>query len=108
VGNNAETLAKEFLEGQGLATLATQFRSRRGEIDLILRDGRTTVFVEVRYRSSRSFGGALLSIDAKKRLRLEKAALHWLSHNPGVSRFDVIAIDGENIEWLRDAFSTTP
>lgn len=104
-GQLAEKLARDFLERQGLITLARRFKVKLGEIDLIMGDGETTVFVEVRYRSSPSFGGAISSINSKKRKSLQKAALCWIQANPGVSRFDVIAIDGDELKWIQNAFS---
>lgn len=88
------------------------YRCRRGEIDLVMRDTDTLVFVEVRRRTNRTFGGGLESIDARKRARLVAAADHYLTTKRiGVEppcRFDVVAIDGPypriRIEWVRDAF----
>ena len=88
------------------------YRCRRGEIDLVMRDAETLVFVEVRRRSSRAFGGALDSVDARKRARLVAAAEHFLMTkrigDDRPCRFDVVAIDGPfsraAIEWVSDAF----
>jgi len=107
-GAEAEALAGAFLEDHGLEIIARNYRCRLGEIDLVARDGATTVFVEVRSRTSAAFGGAAASITASKRARLLKAARHYLS---GVRvtpqcRFDALLIDGDppHIEWLRNAF----
>lgn len=107
-GQAAEKRAQLFLEEQGLVTLATRYRVKRGEIDLIMRDGETTVFVEVRYRCSDAFGGAIQSITTAKIKSLQRASLIWLSSNPGVSRFDLVTIDNEQLNWIRDAFSVAP
>jgi putative endonuclease len=108
-GATGEQLAADYLQRRGLKLIERNFRVRGGEIDLICRDGRTTVFVEVRLRSSRGFGGAAASITAAKRARLILAARHWLlRHGETPCRFDCILLDGldpQNIEWLRDAFS---
>ena len=88
------------------------YRCRRGEIDLVMRDTDTLVFVEVRRRTSLAFGGGLASVDARKRARLVAAAEHYLTmHRVGDERpcrFDVVAIDGPSrhatIKWVRDAF----
>ena len=88
------------------------YRCRRGEIDLVMRDIDTLVFVEVRRRTSRAFGGGLDSVDARKRARLVAAAEHYLMMNrigdESPCRFDVVAIDGPSrramIEWVRNAF----
>ena len=108
-GNAAEALAERFLAGRGLTILARNYRTRLGEIDLIARDGATLVFIEVRRRrSSLPFGGAAASVDGAKRRRLEAAARHYLgrlSAEPPC-RFDVVAMQGGECTWLRDAFST--
>ena len=69
-GALAEAAAAEFLAGRGLRLLERNYRCRFGEIDLIMSDGRTLVFVEVRYRRNKSFGGALESITVAKREKL--------------------------------------
>src|SRR5688572_7769430 len=78
-GVEAEAMAAAFLERKGLRVLECNYRCRLGEIDLVARDGATTVFVEVRRRASSAFGGAAASITRTKRLRLVKAARHYLS-----------------------------
>jgi putative endonuclease len=109
-GAAAEQLAAGYLQRRGLALLERNFRVRGGEIDLICRDGLTTVFVEVRLRSRGDYGGAAASITAAKQARLILAARHWLlRHGETPCRFDCILLDGpgtQNITWLRDAFST--
>ncbi len=108
-GAAAEQLAADYLQGRGLRLVARNFRVRGGEIDLVCRDGTTTVFVEVRLRHRKDFGGAAASITAGKQARLVLAARHWLQrHGEAPCRFDCVLLDGlepENIEWLRDAFS---
>lgn len=108
LGVDAETMAAAFLEKRGLKIVARNYRCRLGEIDLIARDGATTVFVEVRRRASSQFGGAAASITGTKRLKLVKAARHYLSRLRAVPqcRFDALLIQGEppEIEWIRDAF----
>jgi putative endonuclease len=107
-GAEAETLAAAFLEARGLKILERNYRCRLGEIDLIACDGVTTVFVEVRRRASRAFGGAAASITATKRLKLLKAARHYMSRLRTLPqcRFDALLIEGEppRIDWIRDAF----
>jgi putative endonuclease len=109
-GAAAEALAAEFLEAQGLAIVARNYRCRGGEIDLIARDGETLIFVEVRLRSDPAFGGAAASITSAKKRRLRFAALHYLSRSrprrqDPPCRFDAIlleALDPARIEWLVD------
>ena len=108
LGIPAEAMAAEFLEKRGLTILARNYRCRMGEIDLVARDGSTTVFVEVRRRASSAFGGAAASITAAKRLKLLKAARHYMSRLRTLPecRFDALLIQGEppRIEWIRNAF----
>lgn len=113
VGDRAETLALEHLQRHGLALLCRNYRvargprARGGEIDLILRerDG-TVVFVEVRSRADPTFGGALASVTARKRQRLVLAARHYLAGLARLPpcRFDVVAFDGNAVQWVRGAF----
>ena len=108
-GAAGEQLAADYLVRQGLSVIERNFRVKGGEIDLVCRDGKTTVFVEVRLRSRSDFGGAAASITATKQARLILAARHWLlRHGETPCRFDCMLLDGlesKNIEWLRDAFS---
>ena len=107
--NTAGTLAEEqaarFLAARGLTIIKRNHRCRGGEIDLICRDGATLVFVEVRLRSRRTFGGAAASITPAKQRRIVLAANHYLAGKPWPScRFDAVLLDGESIEWIRNAF----
>lgn len=107
VGAAAETLAADYLMRQGLTIVARNFRTRAGELDLVARDGRTLVFVEVRMRRSASHGGAVESITAQKRRRLVAAAngyLAMLGREPPC-RFDAIllrSLDPSTIEWRQN------
>jgi len=109
IGDAGESIAAEYLLAQGLRVLARNFRVKGGEIDLVCRDGASTVFVEVRRRSinpKADFGGAAASITARKQQRLILAARHWLArHGECACRFDCVLIDGDKLEWMRDAFS---
>ena len=106
-GVEAEQLAARYLQQHGLTMVQANFRCRFGEIDLILRDGKTLVFAEVRQRSRSDFGGALASIDRPKQQRLILAAQFYLSslqHTPRC-RFDALLLDASgNIEWIKNAF----
>lgn len=107
LGDAKERTARAFLERQGLRFVAGNVRCRRGEVDLIMRDGDTLVFVEVRYRSSDRFGGAAASVDWRKQARLASAAAYFLQRHPVASpcRFDVIAIGpADQTTWIRHAF----
>lgn len=111
-GAASEDAALAFLQAQGLRLLARNARARGGELDLVMQDGASLVFVEVRYRSDPAFGGALASVDRGKRRKLVRAAQLYLARNPRLAntpcRFDVIAASGDplapRMEWLRDAF----
>lgn len=107
-GQQAEDAALDFLRGQGLKLIERNYRCRFGEIDLVMRDAAVLVFVEVRMRRSRAFGGARESITSAKRSRLLAAARHYL-HTQGAlpaCRFDALLLNGDgDIEWLRNAFS---
>lgn len=103
-GHAWERAAREYLERERLTCIEQNYRCAGGEIDLIMRDGATLVFVEVRQRSQRQFGGASASITPAKQRRLVHAAQLYLTRFSQLPacRFDVIAIDGEQIEWLRN------
>jgi putative endonuclease len=107
-GRDAESRAAAYLQQQGLILIERNYRCRLGEIDLIARDGKTLVFVEVRMRSANSFGGAASSITASKRHKLTLAARHYLAgtRNMPACRFDALLIDGANytMEWIKNAF----
>lgn len=108
VGRDREEDALAYLVDHGLQTVRRNFSCRGGEIDLIMRDRDCLVFVEVRYRRSGAFGGALASVDARKRRRLLLAAQHYIASSGwrGPCRFDVVAYEGGgDATWVRDAFS---
>ena len=106
----------QSLQQQGLRLVERNYRLAGGphrhgaEVDLILRapDG-TLVFVEVRARASRAFGGAAASVGAAKRRRIVFAARHFLMRQPAPPpcRFDVVAIDGPRLQWLQAAFDVS-
>jgi putative endonuclease len=108
-GRAAETLAARFLEARGLHVIKRNYRCRRGEIDIVARDGATLVFVEVRLRTAERFGGAAASIDARKRARVLAAARDYLARRPETPcRCDVVLLDrldADRVKWIRDAFS---
>ncbi len=108
-GASTEQLACTYLQANGLKLIQQNYRLRMGEIDLIMRDGNTIVFVEVRYRKNNHYGGALYSVDPRKQMRLIRTAQHYLqSHAPNApARFDVIAVDGGNdIHWIKNAIES--
>ena len=113
MGEAAEDAALALLLAQGCTLLARNARYPFGEVDLVLRDGATVAFVEVRYRAGAAFGGAAVSVDAAKRRKLARAAQAWLkahrAHAQAPCRFDVVAVtpgrDGLHCEWIAGAFT---
>jgi len=111
-GRAAEDAALRFLESRGCALVARNYRCRLGEIDLVMRDGESLVFVEVRARGSDAYGGAAASVGISKQRRLAATARHFLMTHPReaerAARFDVVAISGPGGEnsprWIRAAF----
>lgn len=109
-GDEAEARALTFLQNQGLQAVCRNFRCKVGELDLVLLDGEALVIVEVRFRQSEQFGGALASITRQKQARIIAATQHYviinrLSHC--AIRFDVVAVSGDGrIQWIKNAFQT--
>ena len=104
-GRSWEQAAQAYLQGHGLLPVEANFRCKLGEIDLIMRDGDSLVFVEVRQRAAGSQVSAAASISPAKIRRLIRAAQVYLQGFTRLPpcRFDVIAIDGGHVEWLRNA-----
>lgn len=107
-GARYERIAEEWLKQQGMRILERNFRTRTGEIDLIARDRETIVFVEVKYRSSSSSGTPAEAVGWQKQNRIRNAARYYLYRNRYAEetpcRFDVVAILGKEICWIRNAF----
>ncbi len=107
-GNAAEEFAATFLQKNGLRLIEKNFRCAYGEIDLIMQDGKTLVFVEVRLRRNADFGGAAMSINQSKQQKLKRAAeLYLQTHGDSACRFDAVLmskIDSNALEWIQDAF----
>ena len=110
-GAHYERAALAHLEHAGLSLVARNYHCRFGEIDLVMRDRGAIVFVEVRYRRSRGYGGGIDSVDASKQAKLVRAAAAFLADHPRLAdatcRFDVLAIGGTPdapFDWRRNAF----
>ena len=105
-GAEAEQAAANYLIGRGLKLVERNFRCRGGEIDLVMRDGPTLVFVEVRARTGSGYGGALESITALKQARIVLAARHYLARHgqDAPCRFDAVLLQDGRLEWIRSAF----
>jgi putative endonuclease len=114
-GSKWERLAESFLQGRGLKTVQRNFHCRMGEIDLIMLDGQTLVFTEVRYRANDAHGSGAESVTVTKQRRIIMAAQNFLrfrQHHPSqVCRFDVVSIGNEQgrtlINWIQNAFDTS-
>ncbi|HWR75791.1 MAG TPA: YraN family protein [Thiobacillus sp.] len=107
LGQSAEARAEAFLQTHGLKLLARNWRCRFGEIDLVMQDGPTRVFVEVRLRSRSDFGGAAASVTLAKQKRLLAAARQYLATLKTLPpcRFDVVALSGDRPpDWIKNAF----
>ncbi|HEY6984808.1 MAG TPA: YraN family protein [Rhodanobacteraceae bacterium] len=110
-GARYEDIALAHLERAGLVLIVRNFSCRYGEIDLVMRERDTVVFVEVRYRRTGQFGDGVDSVSAGKRTRLVRAAGAFLAEHPRLAqapcRFDVLAIAGDARtppDWRRNAF----
>jgi putative endonuclease len=112
-GRDAESLACHYLEARGLSLIERNYRRHPGEIDLIMDDTGSLVFVEVRYRRQTRFGSGAESIDRRKQARIVACAGCYLQAHPKMAtrpcRFDVVSISGDvgdpSVEWIQDAFS---
>jgi len=110
-GDRAETLACHYLTSRGLSLLTRNFHCRRGEIDLVMCDGDSLVFVEVRYRRHTGFGRAAETVSRSKQNRIIHCARYYMTAHRRwnkAARFDVVAIEGRldnfTLEWITDAF----
>lgn len=116
-GEYTESLACQYLENKGFKLIEKNFNCRLGEIDLIMKDSDSLVFVEVRYRRSNNFGSGAESVTASKQAKLIKTASLYLQQhaklNKYPSRFDIVSITGfietddiNNIDfdWIENAF----
>jgi putative endonuclease len=114
-GAGAEAAARRYLEARGLRTLASNFRCRRGEIDLVMRHGAALVIVEVRYRRDARQVHPFDTITAEKQRRVLRATEYLLLQQPTLTRlpvrFDVVAVTGDldapQVQWLQAGFDAT-
>lgn len=114
LGADAEQAARIYLEQQGCQLVCSNYRSYRGEIDLIMVQGQCLLFVEVRLRRHTAFGGAFGSVTTAKQQKIIASARAFLHHHPQFHgydcRFDVVALQHDygrwQIEWLPAAFTT--
>jgi putative endonuclease len=108
LGERGENIAYRFLIDRGLRPVARNFRCRGGEIDLIMLDRECLVFVEVRCRMSSRFATPAATVDYRKQCKIIRTAAIFLARNRRYAtlrtRFDVIAMEGTGVRWIRDAF----
>ena len=107
----AEKIARQHLKKQGLSFLEANFSSRMGEIDLIMKDVDTLVFVEVRYRKNSKFGSPLETITPNKQRKIRLTAESYLAKHAlqnADCRFDTVGLSGNlssaTIDWIKNAF----
>jgi putative endonuclease len=111
-GDQGEVDALRHLQAAGLKLITRNYRCPGGELDLVMLDQQTLVFVEVRFRRNRNFGGALASINTRKQQRLLLAAQRFLQTHREYqklrARFDVVSLEGDagapKLQWIKDAF----
>jgi len=112
-GNITEKFASEYLTLQNLTLVTQNFHSKYGEIDLIMLDGNTYVFVEVKYRKNNSYGGSLVAVTPSKQKKLHLCAKYYLQQQQlneynTPCRFDIFALEGDikkpAVNWLKNAF----
>lgn len=111
-GQAYEQRAAHYLQQQGLTILLQNLENRYGEIDIVARSAEYLIFVEVRQRVSKLYGGALYSVQRDKQQRIKRTAQYYLpmlckryfNNRLPFCRFDVMAIEGDTITWITDAF----
>ena len=111
LGQLYEKLALAYLQQQGLQLVQQNFQCKAGEIDLVMRDNNSLVFVEVKYRASSAFGGALAAVTKAKQQKLLRASRWYLQQHNATNlacRLDVLAIEGQppyQYNWIKNAIS---
>ncbi|KZN37338.1 YraN family protein [Pseudoalteromonas luteoviolacea] len=109
-GQHFEVIAEQYLVKQGLKPVTRNYLCRFGEIDLIMKDLNTWVFVEVKYRKATTYGGAINALSVKKQQCLRRSIYQYTQdfalHNPAL-RVDFVAIQGSSphaIQWIKNVF----
>ena len=108
IGTEYEEVARDYLVGEGYEIVETNFRNRRGEIDIIAKDGETLCFVEVKYRKSKSCGDPLEAVNYRQQKNICQVALFYMMKK-GLNewtpcRFDVVSVCGDEITLIKNAF----
>lgn len=107
LGNLGEDIAARYMKKKGYKIIERGYKCKLGEIDIIARKGKKLIFAEVKYRSSNSFGGPVSAVGITKQKRLVGASIFYLKKRkikPDEISFDVIAIIGDDVEHITDAF----
>ncbi|WP_205597731.1 YraN family protein [Paraferrimonas sp. SM1919] len=107
LGQEFEKQAAQYLQSQGLKLVGQNINYKFGEIDLVMKEANQWVFVEVKYRSTLQFGGALAAISQAKKMKIIRAVEAYVQqHNIKQSyRIDVIAFEGQQLHWLKNAIT---
>ena len=108
IGTEYEELAQKYLRENGYEIVETNFRNRRGEIDIIAKDTEYLCFIEVKYRRDRRCGDPLEAVDYKKQRNIIQTALYYMMKN-GLNewtpcRFDVVSVCGDQVRLIKNAF----
>lgn len=118
IGKSAEEFAKQYLQRQGMTLVGQNYRCKYGEIDLIMQDKKTTVFVEVRFRKSHRYGSGAETVDYHKQRKLVATASHYLQNHAEAAkrpcRFDVLSLTAPQpqaneayaVQWIADAIQS--
>lgn len=108
IGSKWEAVAREYIKTCGYEIVCCNYRCFIGEIDIIAKEQKTIIFIEVKFRSSRHFGTAVESVDYKKQQKIRRVAAHFLTttyHTESMPcRFDVLGFDKEKITYIKNAF----
>ena len=111
LGQQYEQLALQYLQRQGLQLIQQNYHCKAGEIDLVMRDGASLIFVEVKYRASSAFGGAVAAVTYSKQLKLLRTSRWYLQQHrlsEQACRLDVLAIEGQppyQYQWIKNAIT---
>ena len=107
IGARGESSAVQLLVGKGYRIVERNFRCKSGELDIVAFDGEVLCFVEVRTRADDAHGAAELAVTRQKQKQVARVALHFISLRDPIfkrSRFDVVAITGDRVELIQDAW----
>lgn len=111
IGGCYEEMAADYLKKQGVEILATNYRCKIGEIDIVAKDGNVLVFAEVKYRKTSRNGDPAEAVGYQKRKKISRVAVHYLvthySHLEISCRFDVLSMNETEIRWIKNAFDYT-